>query len=53
VKTKYAAKYNLFNHFLVTPTGTHYEISYINSGDQFATAYLRYIEADNVLTEDK
>lgn len=53
VAKKYQNCTPLFAHTRVTPYGRHYEVSFLNEKKVFSNCYLRYIDAEDLFTEDE
>jgi len=42
----------MFVNTLISPYGRHFEVSYVNDKKVFANAYLRYVDAEDLITDD-
>lgn len=43
----------MFVNTLVSPWGRHFEVSYLNDKRIFSNAYLRYVDAEDLITDDE
>jgi hypothetical protein len=42
----------MFVNTLISPYGRHFEVSYVDDKKVFANAYLRYVDAEDLITDD-
>lgn len=42
----------MFVNTLVTPWGRHFEVSYLTDKKVYSNAYLRYVDAEDLITDD-
>lgn len=50
---KYRNSTPLFVHTKTSPYGKHYELSFLNEKQVFSNCYLRYVDAEDLFTEDE
>ncbi len=53
VRSKFQGCTPMFVHTLVSPWGRHFEVSYVDAKGIFGNAYLRYVDAEDLITEDE
>lgn len=53
VRAKFQGSTPMFVNTLVSPWGRHFEASYIDAKGVFGNTYLRYVDAEDLVTEDE
>jgi len=53
IKGKFQGCTPMFVQTLVSPWGRHFEVSYVDAKGVFGNSYLRYVDAEDLITEDE
>jgi hypothetical protein len=53
VRGKFQKSTPMFVHTLVSPWGRHFEVSFIDDKGVYGNTYLRYVDAEDLITEDE
>jgi hypothetical protein len=52
LNAKYLNTIAMFAHSYTSPSGVHYEISYLDNNKKFSSEYILYVPGQNISVED-